>query len=181
MAKKKNADQTSVKAEPLVNDGSSEQKEQIEARLEELQSELETFQEREKRALADYQNLVRRHREERLKLAKFANQELLTTLLQPLEHLSLAAEKLNDQGLNMVVQDLWQALKAEGLEEIKPVGQEFDEETMEAVHVDPRQQAAEKTQPEQPLTVKEVVRPGYKFHDRVLKHAQVALSAVDSN
>lgn len=167
------AEETEIKSKQEKK-SENESENETEAQLRQLQAELDAIQEREKRALADYQNLVRRHRQERLLLAKFANQELLTSLLQPLEHLSLAAEKLDDEGLNMVVNDLWRVLKEEGLEELRPLGEEFDEEIMEAVNSDPRKNEEKKSKKN--LVVREVVRPGYKLHDRVLQHAKVMVT-----
>lgn len=151
--------------------------------LEELQAELEAIQEREKRALADYQNLVRRQRQERAKLVKFSTQDLINSLLQPLEHLSLAAEKIDEAGLNMVVNDLWQVLKEEGLEEIRPQGEEFDLDRMEAVNTKVEEKATDEEVNDQEkkkqdstqekLKVKEVIRPGYKLHNKVIQHAKV--------
>lgn len=127
-----------------------------------LAEELAAAQERELRALADYKNLQRRSQEERVQLLKFANQELIESLLQPLEHLSLAAEQLNDTGLNMVVTDLWNALREAGLEEIYPEGEGFNLNTMEVVE----------QQGDGDLVIK-VVRRGYKLHGKVIKHAKV--------
>ena len=131
-------------------------------RLVEIQQQLEQAHEREKRALADYQNLVRRNQEERVKLLRFANKDLVESLLQPLNHLSLAAEKISDQGLNMVVQDFWKVLQEAGLEEINPEGEKFDVTTMAVV---------EKTG--EGDTVQKVVKRGYKLNEEVIQHAQV--------
>jgi len=132
--------------------------------VEDLQSQLQQSQEREKRVLADYQNLVRRQRDERMSLVKMASKDFVESLLQPLENLSRAAEQLNDQGLNMVVNQLWQALKDQGLEEIDVMGKKFDLDTMEVVE---KKGNSEK--------VIDVVNRGYCLNGEVVAHAKVVL------
>ena len=131
-------------------------------KIVELQQQLADSLEREKRVLADYQNLVKRNREERIKFLQLANQSLVETLLSPLEHLSLAAEQIEDQGLNMVIRDFWQVLEEAGVEEIYPKGEKFDLETMEVTD--------KKGDGE---TVIKVVRRGYRLNGQVIQHAKV--------
>lgn len=119
---------------------------------------------KEQRAIADYQNLIRRTREERAKVSRFAAQSLIEDLIEPLEHLTLASNQLNDAGLAMVKNQLWQSLSQHGLEEINPIGQKFDLETMEAVE---KQSAGE--------IVISVTRSGFKLNDEVIRHAKVIL------
>lgn len=121
-------------------------------------------QHKEQRAYADYQNLVRRTQEERAKLAKFASQQLIEDLLQPLEHLSMAADQLSDPGLDMVTSQLAQTLQQHGLEEIYPLGKPFDLETMEVVE----QNGGDDI-------VSAVVKRGYKLHGKIIQHAKVVL------
>ena len=59
-----------------------------------LKRKLAAAQEREKRSLADYQNLLRRTRQERTKAVKLANQGLITELLPALENLDRAAQQI---------------------------------------------------------------------------------------
>lgn len=133
-------------------------------KVQQLQADLRQAQERERRALADYQNLVKRTQEDRVRMMTFANRELLSSLLQPLEHLSLAAAQLSDQGLDMVVTQFWQVLSQAGLEEIKTDGQPFNPELMEVVEAGDKKQRVIK-----------VVKKGYQLHGQVLQHAKVIL------
>ncbi len=130
--------------------------------LAEMQLQVYQAQEREKRALADYQNLVRRHQEERGKLLKFANRELIESMMQPISHLAIAAQQIKDQGLDMVVQDFRKVLEEAGLEEINPLGEIFNIETMEVIDKEGKGE-----------TVIKVVKPGYKLNGEVIQHAKV--------
>ncbi|NCN03555.1 MAG: nucleotide exchange factor GrpE [Candidatus Pacebacteria bacterium] len=145
-----------------------------------LNGELELAREKERRAVADYQNLVRRNREEKLKIAKFAALDFVETIIDPLTHLSLAAEQLNDQGLNMVISQLWMKLNEAGLEEINPIDLEFDVNTMEAV-ADPNVYANQDSQDNEADLVKKqqvvkVVTKGYKLNGEVIRHSKVIVS-----
>jgi len=137
--------------------------------LDQLQQELEQARqaeirakESELRSLADYHNLVRRTQDDRVKLVKFANRELIADLLQPLDHLSLAAQQLNDSGLTMTLQQLWKVLNEYGVEEVNPINQPFDVHLMEVVD----------KQGDGDIVVT-VVKKGYKLHGEVIQHAKV--------
>ncbi len=138
---------------------------------EQLKAQVLQLQEKERRARADYQNLVRRNQDDRLAMIKLASSALIGDLLQPLDHLTLAAGQLNDQGLNMVIGQFWQALKDHGLVEIDPHGQEFDVATMTAV--EPAK--GDGKQPQTKGKVLEVRSKGYQLNGKVLKFAQVVV------
>ena len=87
------------------------------AEIDALCTQLAVLTERERRLQADYQNLVRRTREDKLSHSKLATKYLLTDLLDPLAHLSLASEQLADPGLRMVVEQLWKVLSNHGLKQ----------------------------------------------------------------
>jgi molecular chaperone GrpE len=129
-----------------------------------LAANYEAVLEREKRVIADYQNLVRRSQEDRVKFVKLASSDFALSLLQPLDHLALAAAQLKDQGLDMVMNELWMILKDQGLEEITVMGEPFDVSAMEVVE---KQGKAEK--------VVAVVSRGYRLNGEVIRHAKVVL------
>lgn len=116
------------------------------------------------RALADYQNLVRRQHDDRQKLIRLATMDFANSIIEPLEHLRMAARQLDDSGLNMVLTQLFDRLKEQGLEPIDPIGQPFDVETMEAV-----EQAGKSA------TVSSVIKLGWKLNGVVIQHAKVSL------
>ncbi len=134
-------------------------------KIQELQLLLANSLEREKRVLADYQNLQRRSQEERMVFIKMANKDFCQVLLQPLGHLSLAAANLKDRGLDMVIEQFWKELQNFGLMEIEALGQKFDLKTMEVVD---KKGEGEK--------VIEVVRKGFTLNGEVIQHAQVILA-----
>jgi len=133
-------------------------------RINDLEAQLDAAGEQARRAQADYQNLLRRIQAEKVEFIKFSNQDLVTQLIEPLRNLSLAAQALNDQGLNMVIDQFWSVLHDLGVKQIgsEIVGQEFNVETMEAIE--------RKGEGNQVLTV---VAPGYILNDKVIEHAKV--------
>lgn len=151
--------------------GSVAEQQELEAVVEELSNQVVSLSEqlsdakrREQVALADYQNLVRRTSEERSKVAKLAAKNFVEDLIQPLNHLTLASEQLNDAGLNMVITQLWQALEQNGLKKIHALGRPFDVTLMEASEIG-----------EKGETVVKVISEGYTLNNEVIQHAKVIL------
>lgn len=131
-----------------------------------LQEEITTLTENWKRALADYQNLVKRNQTERQEFIKLATASLISQFIPSLDILDLAAEHSQDQGVKMAVNILHEALKNNGVEEIIPkVGDEFNPLYHECV---------ENLQGEPDNTVAEMTTKGYKIgEDFVIRPAKV--------
>lgn len=158
------SDDQKVSKSQQADEVTLDQPSEVDAKVTQLEAAVFQAQEREKRILADYQNLVRRSQEDRVRMAKLAASELALAILQPLDHLQLAAEQLQDKGLDMVVTEFWQSLKEQGLEEIPVLGQVFSVETMEVVE--------KKGQGEKVVAV---VSRGYRLNGEVIRHAKVVL------
>lgn len=139
-------------------------KNQKQSEESQLQEKLVEAEAKYQRALADYQNLVRRTQADSLKRVKLATKDFASELIEPLNHLGLAAEQLSDPGLNMVVVQLWEALGRQGLEKIECIGKPFDAETMEAV---------ERTKHGE--VVVKVLSPGYRLNGEIIQFAKVVL------
>lgn len=141
-----------------------EPEEEFETESEEvLDKELNEFEEKYKRALADYQNLEKRVREERISWIQSASRELLLKILPVLDTLVLASQHSDDESLKISVKQFLDVLKNEGVEKIPTVGKDFNPHTMEAVTT----AAGENGK------VLQETRAGYTLHDRVLRPAQV--------
>lgn len=166
------------KKDPQDNFVDKQENSELDLLIEKLNGELALAREKERRAVADYQNLVRRSREEKVKVAKFAAFDLIETIIDPLSHLSLAADQINDQGLNMVISQLWMRLNEAGLEEINPVGEAFDVNTMEAVVNSGKESNAPEvaSSNKEKQTVIKVVTKGYRLNGEIVRHAKVIVS-----
>lgn len=154
----------SISNEEILNQVQDDERNETEKQQsEDLSQQLEEADHRYKRALADYQNLVRRTQDEKREWARLSNKSLVLKLLPILDTLMLAEKHTKDQNFTLTVAQFLQVLKEEGITQIKTVGEDFNPHTMEAVTT---ANGAEGK-------VVEEVRAGYTFGDTVLRPAQV--------
>src|SRR5579871_3686591 len=73
----------------------------LDKEIENLKNKITDLENQYRRALADYQNLEKRTREERGEWIRSGNKELLLRLLPVLDILMLAAKHINDKGLDL--------------------------------------------------------------------------------
>lgn len=135
--------------------------------IEELKKQVEDIKNKYLRALADYQNLEKRIIDEKEKIIKNANKNLILKLLPFLDILDKAEVFIKDQGLKMAKDELLQVLKEEGLEEIDVLNKVFDPEVAEAIDI---------VKGEKDNIVIEVLRKGYKLNNIILRVAQVRVT-----
>lgn len=139
---------------------SSELKQDSESAV--LKEKLEECEEKYRRALADYQNLEKRSRDQRGEYVRMANQEMLLRIIPILDTLMLAQKHDDSQTLAISISQFLDVLKAEGVVKIETLNADFDPHIMEAV---------EKV--EDGDRVVEEVRTGYMLYDKLLRPAQV--------
>lgn len=119
------------------------------------------------RALADYDNLLKRVERERDELEFRSNLRLVLRLLPVVDSLRQALAHLKDPGLAITLTELENILKDEGVEEIKvKKGDVFNPELCEAVEV------VEKAGEDNKIV--EVLLSGWRFvQGPVIRHAKV--------
>lgn len=147
------------------------------AENEKLKAELDEAKNKVLRAHADFDNLRRRTNKELEDSRKYRSQSLLDDLLPVLDNFERALQvESNDdntnsilKGMNMVYNQLLEAAKKEGLEEIEAVGKEFDPNFHQAV------MQVEDENHESNIVVEELQK-GYKLKDRVLRPTMVKVS-----
>ena len=137
-------------------------------------SDYQELENKYKRALADQQNLVKQHHKDRSHYIKYANEQLLLTILPIYDNLKLAYKHFNLDnpsswldGLKYIVKQFKDILRQENVAEIETNNQPFDHHTMEAVEI------IDTDNKEQDNMVAEEIRPGYKLADRVIIPARV--------
>jgi len=146
---------------------------------EELNGELNRLRAREDellRALAELQNVNRRRKLEADQASRYAAEPFLRELLPVLDDFermlrAMPAGAGDDpvrSGVVLVHDRLAKLLEREGLE-IRPLGERFDPELHDAIAHLPVPGA-------EPGTVVEVAVPGYRYRDRVLRHAKVVVA-----
>jgi molecular chaperone GrpE len=130
------------------------------------------------RAHAEMQNIQRHLKEEREELIRFRSQDLAKKILPALDNLerALAIETANEtdenlkKGIQMVQESLIQALKEEGVEEIKACGAKFDPTLHMAV------QTVEATDKQPKDTIVQILQKGYRLQERVLRPTMVVVA-----
>lgn len=131
--------------------------------LKQLQDKIAELEEARKRVLADYRNLERQSREERVQQREQACRELVLDLLPTLDHLNLAVDHKPDPVLGMILTDLQRVLAEHGLERVWARNKPFDPQTMEAAGVAPG---------EKDVAVREE-HAGYALNGKIIRPARV--------
>ncbi len=115
------------------------------------------------RALADYQNLEKRVRDEKGEIIRASNKDLLLRFLPILDTLELAQQHEENSTLKVVIDQFLATLKSDEVTKIQTVGKEYDPMTMEVVTTGKGKEGV----------VIQEVRTGYLLHDKLLRPAQV--------
>ncbi|WP_249222086.1 nucleotide exchange factor GrpE [Planococcus alpniumensis] len=170
--------ETAEGAEPgTVESSDQAQSEEPVDEKAQLQAQLEEEQNKYLRLLADYDNFKRRTKKDQELAKQFRSQSLLTDLLPVMDNFdrALAVEAKSEEsasllkGLEMVKKSLADAVAAEGLEEIKAVGEPFDPHFHQAV-------MQESDADSEPGTVLQELQKGYTLNGRVLRPAMVKVN-----
>lgn len=138
--------------------------------------DLTSFEDRYKRALADYQNLLKRTAQEKMEFARFANEQLLNELLPVYDNLKTSMAHANEENLNSwlegikyVIKQFKDALAVNGVEEITTEGEKFDHSTMEALNNEDTDDESKDDK------VAKEIKAGYKLNGKVIVPARVAV------
>ena len=144
---------------------------------EALREELEAERNKYLRLMADFDNYKRRAVKDRQEAEKFRAQSVLVDLLPVLDNFERAlamgtgSEESSSllKGVEMVQKSLLEAVKREGLEEIKSVGEAFDPNVHQAV-------MQEKDDSAEAGSVLMELQKGYTLKGRVLRPAMVKVN-----
>jgi molecular chaperone GrpE len=134
------------------------------------------------RAQAEMANFRRRTDEDRINNAKYSNSRLIGNILPVLEELELAithteasAETEGStnrqllEGIKLIQRKLTGVLESEGIAAIEAVGLMFNPLEHEAV-------GTEETTEIEAGYVTQILRPGFRLHDRIIRPAQVMVA-----
>ncbi|MBC8312090.1 MAG: nucleotide exchange factor GrpE [Candidatus Marinimicrobia bacterium] len=153
-----------------------ELKTSLNEKITELESDLERGKDKNIRLLAEFDNYKRRTRDEKIHLMRYSGEEIVLSLLPALDDIQRTvdnAEKTDEksikEAINLVHVKLAKILKEKNIETFKTVGKTFDPELHEALMSEPGE--------EDDIIVKEF-ESGYKYHDRIIRHAKVVVSKI---
>jgi len=139
-----------------------------------LEQELSDLRDRSIRTLADFDNYRKRAERERQDLRRYAWMEPMRDFLEVVDNLERAAAAAGSaedlqQGVEMILRQLDEALRRHGVVAIESQGLPFDPAVHEAVS---RQESAAVFEP----TVAEELQKGYRLHERLLRPARVVVA-----
>lgn len=163
---KENQDEDCIEAE-IVED---EEKEATKNPSDEVNE----YQERYQRLLADFDNYKKREEANKADFKKFASSSLVEKLLPVIDNLDRALAKADEndafvEGVVMTRKELLKVLENEGLEEIPSDGCEFDHNIHQAV-------LAEDSDEVESNHIIETFQKGYKLNGRLLRPAMVKVA-----
>ncbi len=123
---------------------------------------------------AEYENYRRRTQNQAAQRYQEGRNDVVAALFPIGDNLERALASCSDentkQGLNMVLSAFKKVLEGEGVEEVDPMGQPFNADTMEAIMAMPAADG------EDSGLVKQVYVKGYKKGEKVLRYAQVIVT-----
>ena len=141
--------------------------------LEKAKKEAAEYKDKWIRSVAEFENFRKRNAETRHTSYMEGRADVLLKVFpvgDNLERALLTCDENTKKGIEMVLRSFKALLEGEGIEEINPVGEEFDPQLCEAIMSAPAAEGVE------PGYVKEVFLKGYKRGDKVLRFAQVKVT-----
>ena len=137
-------------------------------------SDYDELDDRYKRILAEFENFKKRSAKERESLYNSILGDVVEVMLPILDNLENAAkvdtkDEEYKKGIELVLKQFQDTLKAKGVEEIKTVGEFFDPELHEAVS-----SVQDDTKGEKEIV--QEYRKGYKIGSKVIRHSMVVVA-----
>lgn len=156
------------------------------ARIAELEAEIDTLKDQFLRAMAEAENVRKRSERQLAEAHKYGVANFARAVLTIADDLSRALGAVpEDQrqgdgllqtllgGVEAVERELVKVLEAHDIERIDPAGEPFDPNFHEAMFEVPNSDFPSGT-------VAQVVQPGYRLHDRLLRPARVGVAKGES-
>ena len=163
------------KAQEAVHEEAGQ--DEITAKINTLEKELEEWKSAYARKLADFQNYSKRKDNELIELKKYAAEGLILKILDNVDNLerAVSASKENKdadsliEGLDMVLKGIKEVLTSEGLEEIEAEGKEYDPYEHQAMMV-------ENIEDKDNNVVLDVFNKGYRLKGKVIRPSMVKVN-----
>lgn len=152
-----------------------EQKEEAKAEKEaEVSQEDEALNLKYMRLMADFQNFKRRTEKEKSDIYAFANEKIVSELLNVIDNFERALEHATEgdsfaEGMNLIFKQLQGVLEKAGVKEIEALGQEFDPNFHNAVMM-------EDTDEYESGMVSCVLQKGYTLNNKVVRPSMVKVA-----
>jgi molecular chaperone GrpE len=146
-------------------------------KIKELEDEIESLKNDLLRNQADFENFKKRMHQERITDRKYAAMDLIHDLLIPLDQLRKVVNMDIENpmlknyliGFKMINDQIYDQLEANGLKEIKALGETFDPKVHHAVEKDSNSEIENNI-------ITEEIQKGYMYKDRILRPAMVKVN-----
>lgn len=162
------------KDENVAQEQENQQEERTDYIIDPKQQELDELNDRYKRVLAEFENYKKRSGKERETLYNSILSDIVEVFLPIVDNLenALKIETQDEEykkGIELILKQFKDILKAKGVEEIPAVGETFDPALHEAVSSiqDPEKNAQE---------IVQEYRKGYKIGHKVIRHSMVVVA-----
>lgn len=175
--KEQNEELKNDQGQPQKEAGQETPSDEFAEKLAEAQKQADSYKDLFLRKAAEFDNFKKRTEQELGSIVRFANEDLVRTVLPVLDDLERSLKNAREssdtplyKGIELILQKTMKILEAQGVKPFETVGKEFDVHFHDALLQIPKEGVP-------PHTVLEEVERGYMFHDRVLRHAKVVVSA----
>lgn len=169
-------DESSADADTMAGDGNTPKAASEELPSRDWEAEIAEWQDKYLRLQAEFDNFRKRTLREKMELVQSGSAECVKNFLPLMDDLQRALEaieKSNDlealrEGVKLIAQKFRETLKKQNVKEIEALGLELDTDHHEAV-------ARFDAGKEKKGKIVDVVQPGYKMGDKVLRFAKVVV------
>ena len=169
-------DESSADADTMAGDRNTPKAASEELPSRDWEAEIAEWQDKYLRLQAEFDNFRKRTLREKMELVQSGSAECVKNFLPLMDDLQRALEaieKSNDlealrEGVKLIAQKLRETLKKQNVKEIEALGLELDTDHHEAV-------ARFDAGKEKKGKIVDVVQPGYKMGDKVLRFAKVVV------
>ena len=169
-------DESSADADTMAGDRNTPKAASEELPSRDWEAEIAEWQDKYLRLQAEFDNFRKRTLREKMELVQSGSAECVKNflpLMDDLQRALVAIEKSNDlealrEGVKLIAQKFRETLKKQNVKEIEALGLELDTDHHEAV-------ARFDAGKEKKGKIVDVVQPGYKMGDKVLRFAKVVV------
>jgi molecular chaperone GrpE len=166
-------DQEGIDDSVIAEEHALESVAKLKGKLKEAEGKAKEYLDGWQRAQADFVNIRKRDEEAKSEFMKFAKGDLIEQMMPVLDSFELSLPHGNKE-LEVVYRQLLSILKANGLEEENPIGQEFDPRRHESIGM----VATDKKDEENKIL--EVMQKGYILQGKIIRPAKVKIGELKS-
>lgn len=144
---------------------------------EKLEAELEELKENHLRLRAEYDNFRKRTLKEKSDLIKYGGEKTIIGFLGIMDDIELAIKNMSTtnsvegmlEGVELIQNKFITTLKAQGVNAMDVVGQDFDPDQHDAVAMVPTEESDQKGK------IIDCLQTGYTLNDKVIRHPKVVV------